>query len=89
MISRKRACCVIAMPQVAQVKNPPLDSNPVSLHWGQAGVPRTQRGRMVIGIIDIECSAETAASQSERDGLNVSQRTANKAGWMRMRTRQG
>ena len=80
MISRKRACCVIAMPQVAQVKNPPLDSKPVSLHWGQAGVPRTQRGRMVVGIIDIECSAETAASQSERDGLIVGPRTTNKAG---------
>ena len=38
---------------------------------------------MVVGIIDIEFSAETAASQSERDGLIVGPRTANEAGWMR------
>jgi hypothetical protein len=38
---------------------------------------------MVVGIIDIECSAETAASLGERDGLIVGPRTANEAGWMR------
>jgi hypothetical protein len=66
--SCKSACCVIARPQVAQVKNPPLDSKPVSLHWGQAGVPSTQEGRVVVGIADIQSTAETAASLAERDG---------------------
>jgi hypothetical protein len=77
MISRKRACCAIAMPQVEQVKNAPLDSKPVSSHRGQAGVPRTQDGRVVIGTIDIEDLAETAACPAERDGLLVGPRNGD------------
>src|SRR5206468_11001132 len=40
---------------------------PVSLQWGQAGVPSTQAGRLVVGIPDIEGTAEAAASLADRD----------------------
>ena len=77
MISRKRACCVIAMPQVEQVKNAPLDSKPVSSHLGQAGVPSTQDGRVVIGTNDINGLTETVACPAERDGLLVGPRNGD------------
>lgn len=80
MISSKRACRVIAMPQVAQVKNPPLDSKPVSLHLGQAGVPRTQRGRIVVSIADIEGLAETAACPAKRNCLVLAPEKGSTAG---------
>ena len=40
--------------QVGQVKNPPLATSAVSLHRGQAGVPSTQEGRVVVGKIAIQ-----------------------------------
>jgi hypothetical protein len=79
-VSCKSACRVIARPQVAQVKNPPLDSKPVSLQWGQAGVPSTQAGRLVVGILDIEGTAETAASLAERGDRLLAQRNGEESG---------
>jgi hypothetical protein len=55
----------MAKPHVAQVRNPPLDSKPVSLQVGQAGVPSTQVGRIAFGISDIESAARIAASSAE------------------------
>jgi len=63
----------MANPQVAQVKKPPLDSIPVSLQIGQAGVPSTQVGRIVVGIADIEVPAEPASSPARRDYRSVAQ----------------
>jgi hypothetical protein len=70
----------MANPQVAQVKKPPLDSIPVSLQLGQAGVPSTQVGRIVVGIADIEVPAEPAFSPARRDYRFVSQKIDEESG---------
>jgi hypothetical protein len=42
--------------QVGQVKNPPFGTSAESLQWGQAGVPSTHEGRVVVGKIAIQAA---------------------------------
>jgi hypothetical protein len=66
---------VIARLHVGQVKNPPFGTSAESLQCGQAGVPSTHDGRVVVGKISIE-----AAFQLGELLVTSSEETRNDAG---------